>query len=247
MPFLRDDQVYMSFDGGTFTFSGVRPDKLGATEYTLVGITADVSGSVSNFADILTQALKDAIDGCKDSPRADNLLVRVSTFNQNIRELHGFDSLRGIDINSYQKLNPGGTTALYPATYEMVRAITNYAEQLAKQGDIYDTNAIVFVITDGMNNVPGQTPADVKRAIEEATKSEFLESIIVILIGVNLNDPNVQFALDDFRAKGGINKFEDIGNFDAKKGARLAEFISKSSSSQSQALGSGGPSKVLNF
>jgi hypothetical protein len=247
MPFIKSDQLSMTLDGGAFTFSGVRPERLGATEYTLVGVVCDVSGSVINYADLLTQALKDSIKGCNESARADNLLVRVSVFNNTIRELHGFETLRGIDVDSYKKLNPTGMTNLYGATFEMVKSISAYAQALANQGDIYDTNAIVFVITDGMNNIGGYTPEDVKKAIDEALNSEFLESILVILIGVNLGDPNVPIALDEFRAKAGITKFQDIGKFDAKAGAKLAEFISKSSSNQSQALGSGGPSQVLSF
>lgn len=247
MPFLKSDQLSMTLDGGAFTFSGVRPERLGATEYTLVGVVVDVSGSVASYADLLTQALKDSIEGCKASPRADNLLVRTTVFNQNIRELHGFETLRGIDPNSYKKLSPNGTTKLYGATYEMVKSITTYAETLAKQGDIFDTNAIVFVITDGMNNISGHTPKDVKAAIEDALNHEYLESFLIILIGVNLSDPNVAMELNEFRAQAGINKFEDIGKFNAKTGAKLAEFISKSSSSQGQALGTGGPSKVLSF
>ena len=51
--------------------------------------------------------------------------------------------------------------------------------------------------------------------------------------------------LDSFAKDGKFDKYEKINNIDAKSLAKLAEFISKSISAQSQALGTGGPSKAL--
>ena len=95
-----DDQNGMEFhalDGGAFKFSAVRPEHLGATEYTLVTIVTDISGSVSGFEKTLRTAVIDAVQACEKSPRADNLLVRLVTFNTRLQEVHGFKTLRQIN------------------------------------------------------------------------------------------------------------------------------------------------------
>jgi hypothetical protein len=78
---------------GTFEFSGVRPEKLGATEYTLVTVVVDETGSVSAFADELLRCVRAIVEACASSPRADNLLLRLVTFNDRVAEIHGFRPL----------------------------------------------------------------------------------------------------------------------------------------------------------
>ena len=247
MPIMTDtaDMQDVQFDGGAFTFSAVRPDSLGATEYTLVSIVVDRSGSVWDFENQLMQGLRDAVKACEKSPRADNLLVRYTNFNHALREVHGFETLRTIDPSKYKGLNPYGTTALYDATYDAVKATVEYGKILA--GNDFDVNAIVFVLTDGMDNNSSKRMEDVKRAIEEALKAEQLESIITILIGVNQGDRSVEQYLKSFKDTVGFTQYVPIDSFDDKQGAKLAAFISKSTSSQAGAMGTGGPSKTLAF
>ena len=47
--------------GGAFNFSATKPETLGATEYTLVTITVDISGSVIPFSKELLETVKTAI------------------------------------------------------------------------------------------------------------------------------------------------------------------------------------------
>ena len=68
----------------TFTFSPVNLTTLGATEYTLVSVTADRSGSVRDFAREMEKALKEIVSACRKSPRADNLLLRLTRFDHQI-------------------------------------------------------------------------------------------------------------------------------------------------------------------
>ncbi|UCE66565.1 MAG: hypothetical protein JSU85_00700, partial [Candidatus Zixiibacteriota bacterium] len=53
--------------------------------------------------------------------------------------------------------------------------------------------------------------------------------------------------LDDFKDKANLQQFVNAGNATPKTLAKLANFISKSISSQSQSLGTGGPSQSLSF
>ncbi len=74
--------------------------------------------------------------------------------------------------------------------------------------------------------------------------SENLESIKVILIGVG-DSGRVQTYLDTLKNDAGLDQFVWVGNADAKALAKMADFVSRSISSSSQALGTGGASKNL--
>jgi hypothetical protein len=86
---------------------------------------------------------------------------------------------------------------------------------------------------------------DAKQAIAAAVQGEQLESMRTILIGVNA----VQYAstLTQYASDLGFDQYEDIGNASASTLAKLGAFVSRSISTQSQALGTGGPSQVLSF
>lgn len=227
----------------TFGFSAVAIDQLGATEYTLVGLVVDCSGSVSGYRKEEEAAIKEIVSACRRSPRADNLMLRYTLFDSRVMENHGFKLLMDCNPADYDGSIPsGGSTALFDASVDGVDALARYGDQLQKND--MNANAIMFIVTDGANCAGTMTAAEVKKAVERARKSEHLESIITILVGVNL-DPSVSGLLADFVRDAGIDQFVDIGNANEKTLSKLASFVSKSISSQSQALGTGGPSQAL--
>jgi len=244
MSIKADDSMQQLLTPSNFQFSGANFDQLGAAEYTLATVVVDVSGSVASFKTELEKSIKTTVTSCQDSPRCDNLLMRVLSFNHNLNEIHGFRPLADIDVSGYDNcLNPDGSTALFDAVMNAVEASEVYGKQLVAQ-DIM-ANAVIYVITDGCNNSGRSTANSVKKAIEAITKSEkSLESVAVILIMVGYADYNVKAELDDFKTKAGITQFVDITDLftktnPAKALAKLAGFISKSVSSTSKALASG--------
>ncbi len=50
MPKFDNMQKLTVPGGGNFQFSAIRPDNLGAAEYTLVTIVVDITASVAEFA-----------------------------------------------------------------------------------------------------------------------------------------------------------------------------------------------------
>jgi uncharacterized protein YegL len=224
-----------------FQFSGTRLDRLGATEYTLVTIAVDVTGTTAPFADLLRKCLVTAVGSCKKSPRSNNLLLRVilfsSSFQGGIDELHGFKPLGEIDPKDYPTLNPYGGTPLYDAAYSAIAATNAYAEKLTDQDFL--VNAIVFVITDGDDNCSGYGTTNIRDEIVRGVQNEKIESLIPILIGVNAT--NYGPSLQKIETATGM-KYMDATEV---KLAKLAEFVSQSVSSQSQALGTGGPSQNI--
>ena len=230
---------------GNFTFTAKRIEHLGATEYTLVTIAVDETGSVLCFKHLLLDMLKAAVGSCKRSPRSDNLLVRVLYFSdkyeKGVKELHGFKPLAEIDPAQYPMPSPGGMTPLCDAAYSAVGAMNVYGKDLYNQD--YLANGIAFIVTDGGENASVATMAMVKEELERSVTGETLESMISIVIGVNTQ--HAQQVLDDFCREAGITQYIDAGDATEKTLAKMAAFVSQSVSSQSQAIGTGGPSQNI--
>jgi len=248
---LLDTEEVMQQNGpGAFQFSGVRIDSLGATEYTLVTIVCDISGSVANFSNQLLDMVKTVVESCKKSPRAENLLIRFITFNSDIVEIHGFRLLNDIDPNDYDPMNCGGLTALYDASYDAIGATIDYSSRLVNDYE-FDINGIVFIATDGLNNQGNMTPKSIATKINAAIQHEDIESLITILI--QMKDPNSAYEVEvnehlkRFKDEANLDQFVDIGDATVSTLAKLAQFVSKSISSQSQSLENGTPSQTLTF
>lgn len=227
-----------------FQFSATRIEHLGATEYTLVTIAVDQTGSVEGFADELRRCLVTAVESCKKSPRSNNLLLRVILFSSSLKngieEIHGFKPLNEINPNTYPQLDPNGMTPLYDAAFSAVGAVNAYAKKLMSQDFL--ANGIVFVITDGDDNTSSATMKMVKDEMDRGLRGEEIESLIGILIGINA--AQFRTRLEAFERATGM-KYIDAGEFTKGKSAKLAEFVSQSVSSQAQVVGTGGPSQNI--
>jgi uncharacterized protein YegL len=247
MPILNDTTLdQLTLPNSHYGYSATRLEELGATEYTVVTVACDVSGSTADFIFDMESAITRIVQACKSSPRADNLLLRLVAFDDTLAELHGFKLLENCNLADYVGvLRAGGSTALYDAAENAVSSTINYGRRLMA-GD-FAANAILFVITDGMDNASKLPAQKVKEALAKAVTSEALESIVSVLIGVNVQDPQARNFLRRFHADAGFTQYVEIDKADAKTLARLAEFVSRSISAQSQALGTGGASRPLVF
>lgn len=249
MPLLGDNNDQLenhAIKGSNFGFSATRVDDLGASEYTLVGIAVDASSSVDAFEKEINSCIQEVVKACRHSPRADNLMMRIVSFASDLSEIHGFKPLTECNVDDYASaVRPMGMTALYDGACNLTQSISQYGRDLSKND--FSVNAIVFVITDGMDNRSTFTPHSVSQALKDAVQSESLESVVSILIGVNIQDANVSNYLKAFEKEGGFTQYIELAKADSKTLAKLAEFVSKSISAQSQALGTGGPSQSLSF
>jgi len=246
MPKLNDASMEDQNNIGHFGFSAVRLDELGATEYTLATIVVDTSGSVHSFQSDLEKTLKEAVRALQYSPRADNLMLRVLKFDSHHEEVHGFKLLENINLSDYDGvLQCGGATSLFDASVDGIEAIKNYGKQLNSQ-DV-DVNGIVIVLTDGDDNSSSLGGQSVGKAKQACLNEEALESILSILVAVNVQESYFKQFLDQFNTDGKFDQLVELASADAKTLARLGNFISKSVSSQSQSLGTGGPSQTLDF
>lgn len=235
---------------GHYGFSAAQIEDLGATEYTLVTVIMDESGSTDNFKTELEKCVQAIVESCRKSPRADNLLLRLVAFGTRMREVHGFKLLEQCNASDYAGCyQSGGGTALFDSAENGIQSSLTYADKLS-QND-FMCNGIVFILTDGDDNASSQRGQSgmtmVKHALEKCVTTEKMESLVSILIGVNVQQQSLAQYLDDFYNTAGFTQYVKLEDANAKTLAKLADFVSRSISSQSQALGTGGASQSLTF
>jgi len=238
--------VSMFTTPNNFNYSALEIENLTADSYTIVNVLVDTTGSVYGFESQLENCLKEILESCKKHPRAENLLLRVAYFNSStgIVEAHGFTLLE--TINGDYTIQCEGCTPLYDATLDCIETTEAHAKTLSDQD--YDSNGIFFVLTDGWDNASScQSVSTIKDALDRVRRSEVCESVKAFLIGVNDNERTVKSALSDFKTAVGFDDYISIGDVTPSKLAKLAQWISQSISSQSQAVNSGGASQNVNF
>lgn len=232
--------------GAHYGFSATRIEDLRASEFTLVTISADISGSVSSFVDQIADCITEVVRACRHSPRADNLMLRAVAFDDKLDEIHGFKPLAACPSDAYRgRLRAGGTTALYDASHNAVASITRYADKLSDGG--IDVNGIVFVITDGMDNASSSDADELRKALETSVRSETLSSMVSVLVGVNVSHPEVSRYLGKLRKDAGFDHYLELNDATETTLAGLADFLSRSIYTQSRALSSGSISSTLSF
>ena len=246
MPLLDSGLQVHNIKGSNYGFSAKRIDQLGATEYTLVTLTADTSGSVSGFIKDIEKCIKDVVLACSHSPRADNLLIRVTRFDNKLEEVHGFKPLIECNTTDYSGvLRAGGMTALYDASHNAIESVAKYGKNLSQHD--FDVNGIIFIITDGSDNASTMTAKSVKKAISNVPHEEHVESLLTVLVGVNVSDGSLSYGLKGFSKDAGFDKYIELGKANEKSLSKLAKFVTKSISMQSRALGTKRSSSLLTF
>ncbi len=206
MPRIADDTELVKIPASNFGYSRVKQQKLVNSQYTIFSVAVDLSGSVETFANELEKCVKACIKSCQKSPQADNLLARTVLFGSNVQELHGFTLLSDLNESTYDNLYTsayknkiGVMTALYDACDNAVAATINYGQDLTKQD--YSVNGVFVCITDGINNNSSLTANSVKQRLEEAKSQEKLDSMLSILVAVNVQDPLAKAELDKFHTE----------------------------------------------
>lgn len=216
-----------------FQFSGARVEDLDASEYTLVTIAVDCSGSTIPFQSDLVKMLNAIIEACKKSPRRENLLVRVISFGDSVSEVNGFVPLASIGAFDRQDLHESGMTALIDASLSSIAAMNVYGKKLVDA--YYTVNGIFFVITDGAENRSiCKDPSRIRAEIDRAVKGETISGVTAVLVGINIDECKSE--LESFEKSAGFNAFVKVADATPGRLAHLAGFVSKSISSSSQSL-----------
>lgn len=245
--FDEENMEAHNLGGSPYGYSGTKITNLTSPEYTLVTIAVDDSGSVETFRSGLEKLITTIAQTLFKSPRADYLLVRVVGFGNQLNEIHGFKLLSDIQLAVYDGcLNDGGGTYLFGACKNALDSMFDYACQLFENE--YKVNGLFYCMTDGDDNMSNRhniKVSDVSAALKRFKQQEVMESIVSILVGVNIQNSTLKQYLDSFAKAAGFDHFLSMDDADPKTLERIAGFGSQSISLQSQALGSGGPSQQI--
>lgn len=236
MPLLDDTLETRALPGSTYGYSATRLQALGATEYTLVAIAADQSGSVRPFKAGIEECIARIVRTCAHAPRADNVMLRLVAFDDDLVEVHGFKPIPACDPAAYRGcLAAGGATALYDAFHNAVGSVLDYGRTLRASGCL--VNGLVFVVTDGLDNDSAVGPDAVKAALALAIRTERIRDVKSVLVGVNVADGEAGPALMAFSAAAGFDGYLEIDRADEAGLAKLAAFTSRSIAVASTMLG----------
>lgn len=249
---LDQDMEVRKIGGTNLQFSAKKISGLGSSEYTLAVLIADISGSMGGYERQLEQVYGKVVEACRDprNPRADNMMLMAITFNGSVVELHGFRPVMDLNPDDYKgKISCSGCTAARDAVYQGIKACQAYALDLVKNQ--FSVNGCVFLVTDGQDNSSKTSVKMVADALKDCVSSEALESMLAVLIGMGdgSTDSAAQLSaeLTELKDKAGFSQYVYAGNCSPQTLSKIGQFVSKSASSQSQSLGTGGPSQTLTF
>jgi uncharacterized protein YegL len=238
--------------GNPLEFSTSPIDKLTESRYTISRVMMDVTGSLKGFEPDILQALTKIVLALQESTYKYNILHGVSWFSsrflQNIEEVHGTLPASDLDpAQLYKNVLCDGLTPLRDAFAAGIDMVLTEAED--RWENDFSVNGIVIVGTDGEENYSSNDVAKTKAILEKARRSEKLDSLITLLIGIDPVD--CADKLREFRTEIGIDYYVEVGKMnDTKAIAKLIKVVSSSVVAQSQQIVTSGATRksaILTF
>jgi len=227
-----DDNIDFDYDFGNYN-----PEDVEVEETINAVFAIDVSSSVSGYVDELNKGINEFVEEMQKSHVSDKLFVSMVEFASDVNVRTGFqpiDQIPSIDFTN----SIGGMTALYEGTKVSIVNALDYRKGLENAG--VNCKTLLFVITDGDNNMPGDA-ADVKKIITDLLKEERnIASFESILFGIGKSNENYFTQAAEDMGIEHVATIADTAN-DIRK---MITFIS---SSVSSASGSGNAISTPNF
>lgn len=206
-------------------FANFNPEDIEVDETINAVFIIDTSSSVAYYANELNLAFNDFTESMQKSHIADKLFVSVIEFNSAVDVTSGFRPVESIPPMDFTK-RIGGATALYDAVLIGLKNALEYRENLENSG--VETKTMIYVITDGEDNMSKNPPHIIKRMIDDLKSEERSAfSFTSVLFGVG-NAVNFAQAQTDM----GIEHLAQIGT-SGDEIKKMIGFISQSISSVS--------------
>lgn len=161
-------------------FANFDPAAIQTSETINVTFVIDRSGSVYDYVDDLNNVLNGFLHELQHSHVADRVMMQTIEFGSDVEVKSAFHPIA--DVHDFD-IKPYGCTALYDAMLAALENALAYKEEQENNG--LSSKSLVFLITDGLNNMGGN-PDKVKQKIEEIYKDEsnsFAFSIIMFGLG----------------------------------------------------------------
>jgi uncharacterized protein YegL len=206
-------------------FANFNPEDIELDETINAVFIIDTSSSVAYYANELNLAFNDFTESMQKSHIADKLFVSLIEFNSNVDVTSGFRPVESIPPMDFTQ-RIGGATALYDAVLIALKNALEYRENLENSG--VETKTMIYVITDGEDNMSKNPPHIIKRMIDDLKSEERSAfSFTSVLFGVG-DAANFSQAQTDM----GIQHLAQIGT-SGDEIKKMIGFISQSISSVS--------------
>ncbi|MBN2892887.1 MAG: VWA domain-containing protein [Bacteroidales bacterium] len=206
-------------------FGNFNPDDIQVDETINAVFIVDTSSSVQSYVNELNFAFNDFTESMQKSHIANKLMVSVIEFNSKVRVECGFRPISSFTKTDFSK-KIGGMTALYDGVLLGLRNAIDYRQNLENSG--IETKTILFVITDGGDNVSKNPAHMIAKEIADQKKDERSAfSFTSIMFGVG-NDADFTQAQQEM----GIEHLAKIGTTGSEM-KKMIGFISQSISSMS--------------
>lgn len=223
-----------------FRFTAVRAERLGAAEYTLVTLAVAKTASTAAFAERLHRIKRKVVEACLRHQRAEYVLLRVTEFNDQVHEAHGFVPLPQVDLDGYVTPECQAGGRLHDAVYESVGVTAAFARSLAESD--YLVNGLVVLIACDWEEASAASQQRAAGVTRRAAAEGNLESLKTILLSVATRGREEQ-RRELWEA---LSVSAHLGTDDASAQSmdQLADFVAREVVATSQAIGTGGPSKA---
>lgn len=234
---------------GNFGFTGRGLTGLTENAYFGAKVVLDLTGSIGNFAPELRQMLINIILGGRKGDYAYNLTMSASTFNSydGIQQLFDWQPSLDIDENGLPTFQPRGMTNLIDGSLHGVGSLEACGDDIIAKKRKF--SGALYVVSDGEeNNSLVTDPGQIKAMAEAIRRSEKFGGLSMVLIGIKTSGDSLD-ALAAFKDAAGFDQYIDAGDASPAKIAHLGGIISKSISTHSQNVATGGASQHvdLNF
>lgn len=217
-------------------FKNFNPEEINVEETINLVFIRDNSPSMerNNAINELNKAYNEFLNEMKNSHLGEKIMVSDIEFNEHINIIHGFKRIA--DVNDINSTTSGRATALYDAVHSGIKNAMEYRTQLESTG--INCKTLVFVITDGEDNVSSTSPSEIKNMINDILKDEKNTlSFTTILFGIG--DSNY---FEHAQQEMGIQNLATLSHT-AKDIRKMINFISQSVSKSS----SGQKVSTVNF
>ena len=210
-----------NFDAIDFNlnFNNFNPNDIQVEETINAVFVVDISPSITTYAKDLNFAFNDFTQTMQKSHVAEQLMVSLVTFNENVEVVSGFQPINQVPTANF--VPKGSGTALYQAVAQGAKMAVDYRQNLEASG--VTTKTLLFVITDGDDNSSTVNAKQVKTILEgiaEQEKNAFSFTTILFGVGNATSFEQAQKAM-------GIQHLAKVGTSGAEI-RKMITFISQS-------------------
>jgi len=186
--------------GTGYTITNFDPSNVQEDEIILMCVAMDISGSVQGFEKELNEAFSTFTEEMQKSHVAPRIMIKVLEFGEKVYEKSGYVPISQLDPRAMHFKPRDGSTALFAGAKKALESTVEYREQLEKTG--INVKVLIFVITDGENNVSSTRASEVASILDNLAKEERnIMAFDTILFGVGNNASSFTKAQQDMHFK----------------------------------------------